>query len=678
MRAVLDWQLDVIGFVIATAIAWLIAVVLVRRRGGRMNLGLLPVLIALAAVVLGSLWANQAQHALTNRLQAMLEGFGPTYALELSRHEHAKITLDTPPDDPTYLDLIDMQKSWLSANPGIADVYTFRRRGDGKIVLLVDSETDYDRNGAFEGERESRTVIGEEYDENAVEIARALAGESVFISEPSTDRWGTWVSQFVPLRAPDGTIEAVCGVDYPAEAWVSQLVRARALPLATSSVVALIAIGAGMFVAFARLERDRQRVIAEELRTAKLAAESASEAKTNFLANMSHEVRTPLTGVMGMLELLIDSKIPETERRHAKIAFSSAQSLLAILNDVLDTSKIESGEILLEDYPIEVRTSFEEWTARFEPKASAKGIELSCMVAADVPERVRGDAVRIAQVISNLVANGVKFTARGEVAVTVRTRHEGGADWLRVEVRDTGEGIPVEARDRIFKRFSQVDESITRRHGGTGLGLSICDGLVKRMGGRIGFESAVGVGSLFWFELPLRAEPSEAGAAPVVAQEAPLVPLSSAPVVAVSSGPTQPAGLRVLVVEDNEVVQDVLGTIIEGAGHSCVIERSGRGAIERVEREAFDLIFMDCHMPGMDGFEATRRIRALESAGRLPSVAGRERVMICAVTAATLAGDEERCRAAGMDAYLAKPVNAETLHRVIAEVDGRSRGKRAA
>ena len=150
-----------------------------------------------------------------------------------------------------------------------------------------------------------------------------------------------------------------------------------------------------------------------------------------------------------------------------------------------------------------------------------------------------------------------------------------------------------------------------------------------------------------------------------------------APIAPVESAPAQPGFLRVLVVEDNEVVQDVLGSIIESAGHTCIIERSGRGAIERVEREAFDLIFMDCHMPGMDGFEATRRIRTLESSGRLPS-AGRERVMICAVTAATLPGDEERCRAAGMDAYLAKPVNAETLHRVIAEVMNQPRGKRAA
>jgi PAS domain S-box-containing protein len=603
--------------------------------------------------------------------------------------------------------------------------------------------------------------------------------------------------QFVEIMAEHGTVEGFESQIYRRDRsiiWISECARA----VRDENGTLLYYEGT--------VEDIHRRKEAEELERQKEAAELASRAKSEFLANMSHEIRTPLNGVIGMLELLGSTDLNSRQQRFARIARSSADSLLGLINDILDFSKIEAGKLELDHTDFDLHRLVEDMLEMFAQRAEDKRLELAGHIRPDVPAAVRGDPDRLRQVLVNLTNNALKFTERGEVVVRVSV-DEGSADEavVRFEVRDTGIGIPADRMDRLFKTFSQVDASTTRRYGGTGLGLAVCKQLVELHGGAIGVESELGRGSTFFFTVRLAKQvaavrpvepPIELTGMSVLAVDdnatnleileaqlagwrfkvatadsardalrklesaagggkpfrlaildmqmpemdglqlaaaikrcpaiagTPLLMLTSigdsmsaeqlsacglaahltkpvrqsrlfdaivdstcgAAVSAASCGEgvsavrsrrdacatmseaTPARSRRILLAEDNEVNQLVASEILRGAGFHCDVVDNGPAAMEAVLRDQYDLVLMDCQMPQMDGFEATRAIRDRQC----PGGDNGRRVPIVALTANAVKGDREACLAAGMDAYVTKPIDPvrliETIQGLLASI----------
>jgi signal transduction histidine kinase/FixJ family two-component response regulator len=568
--------------------------------------------------------------------------------------------------DPFYaLDVVELDKllGAVRANPDVIATYAISPAG----LILADASADHAmRNEPFalpdwlgeavksqaplvryaddrlkvlqRVEMPDRTVVGYAYIELSLKPAfeqqredllmlSALAAVSLGLSVPLA----FWLARSFarPIQGMVRVTQAIRAGDLSARMHVERSDEIGTLGLALNEMVQTLA----------HASREQQH--------AREAAEAASAAKSRFLAMMSHEIRTPMNGVLGMTELLLQRDLGNVERAHAEVIRDSGLALLAIINDILDISKIEAGKLTVQESPFDLHAMIGQVEAFFAQSAAAKGLRLSQQIGADVPRWVVGDAGRLRQVLVNLVGNGIKFTERGEVAVVVETPATAAAGDtqgmdLVFRVRDTGIGIAPEHLERLFKAFTQLDDSPSRRFGGTGLGLAISRELIELMGGRIEVHSRMGKGSEFVFRLRL-------GASPQLATVNAAAPTRAAATAAV--GPRTGRHLRVLLAEDNEVNRLVTLAMLEAADCEVVTAETGLEVLRRVDSEPIDLILMDCQMPQMDGFEATAEVRRREQAN--PQ---RPRIVIVALTANAIEGDRERCVAAGMDDYLSKPL----------------------
>jgi signal transduction histidine kinase/ActR/RegA family two-component response regulator len=395
------------------------------------------------------------------------------------------------------------------------------------------------------------------------------------------------------------------------------------------------------------MERDahaRQlELLRRDLEQARDAAEAANRAKSVFLANMSHDIRTPIAGVLGMSDLLLDSGLSAGQREHVDSIRVSGEALLTLINDILDLSKVEAGKLEIDRYPVTVRPWITDIGRLMGIAATSKGIALETHIDDAVPAAALLDGPRLRQVLVNLLGNAVKFTSVGKVTLRLSATVQDGRADLAFSVRDTGPGIPASRRDAIFEAFTQADRSTSRHHGGTGLGLAISRRLVEAMGGTLTLESDEGVGTTFSFTIPadLIDQPqSEPATDPLPDPGGPAAPMT------------------ILAAEDNVVIQKVLRSLLTKQGHTVDVVSNGREALEALDRRRYDLVLMDAEMPEVDGWAATAAIREREASGQA-------RLPIVAMTAHAMAGDEARCLAAGMDAYLTKPIRPDHLLAVL-------------
>jgi signal transduction histidine kinase/CheY-like chemotaxis protein/HPt (histidine-containing phosphotransfer) domain-containing protein len=450
-------------------------------------------------------------------------------------------------------------------------------------------------------------------------------------------RTAVWIVLALLIAAPVlsaiGILGGIVPVPTPTESSLASVAPWVRTTIIASLIWTLIGLAVGYAVEHIEGAAAKEQVALSVLRD--------EQQKRAFLATISHELRTPLNGVIGMVDRLSRTTLDELQRRCVDVASSSAKLLLSVINDMLDFSKLEAGKLELERIELRIEQVLADVTSMLASSAEEKGLSLHCHSVAELQRTLIGDSNRLRQVVVNLVSNAVKFTRQGTVEIYATLEGESDESaTVRIEVRDTGIGIDPGARAKLFLPFSQVDASTTRQYGGTGLGLAICRGIIDQMGGEIGVISELGTGSTFWFTVPL----GKSDQAPVP--------------------PPARAG-HFLLVEDSDVNAEVAGGILQMAGYTFDRARDGLAAIEALRARPYDLVLMDCHLPGLDGYDATVRIRQIEAAAELPS-SERRRLPVLALTASVAQEDLDRALAAGMDDYILKPLEGARMAAKIA------------
>jgi PAS domain S-box-containing protein len=574
----------------------------------------------------------------------------------------------------------DVDAAWRILRGEISVWQTEKRfvRPDGSIVWAIANMTFLrdEGNNPISWVGQFQDISARKRDEKALEEAMSLLGatldataDGLLVVDP-TGRITSYNHRFAELwRLPESLLRAgddglvlasVLGQLIDPEAFLAKVEALYQEPEAESDDVLEFLDGrvfertskpqrvGGAVVGRVWSFRDttERRRLEADVATALAQAREASRLKSAFLATMSHEIRTPMNGVLGLAELLLDTNLDATQRSQLMALRESGQTLMALINDILDFSKIEAGKLDLEQIEFDLPSAVGSVARIVSSQAHDKGLILRMKLAPDVPALVSGDSLRLRQVLLNLASNAVKFTDAGGVTISVHPRPDGR---LRFSVADTGIGIDPAVRHILLDPFSQADSSTTRRFGGTGLGLAICAQLVELMGGTLEFDSLLGAGSTFWFDVPLRA--SDRSEVTPAASPTPMVFAESF------------AGTRVLLADDTGINRLVGVAMLERLG--CVVDvvSNGAEAVEAVTRNHYDAVLMDCLMPVMDGYEATSRIRGGEAeAARTP---------IIALTASAMVGDREKCLAAGMDDYLSKPLDQSALAGALARCRAR-------
>jgi len=620
---------------------------LIGRVDGPLLHGMLAgcVIMVISSLGLFFIW-HSAREAQLDAVRTELEQLARVAATLIDGDRHRRIKSQAQAGTPDHLDLLAPLVKFHKATSDIIYVYTAVLQG-GRIYFILGTDYLYRVNG----DSEVPDPIMTPHDTRDPTLRRALERHEVAVNEePVKETVRSYMSAYAPFYDAQGGFVGVIGVDMWVRDFDARIAAIRRAGIGAFAAVAVLSLFTGFGVfrlsCAASRSRRRDRIVQARLADAKQQAEiqaqraeAASKAKSDFLAMMSHEIRTPMNGVLGFANLLLETPLSAEQREFAETVQRSGDALLALINDVLDYSKIEAGRMTVEQIDFDLRSVCDEVRSILQAAVAERKLVMSLDYDAALPQHLRGDPVRIRQVLLNLAGNAVKFTERGSIRIEVSRLNDGH---IKISVTDSGIGITDEQVDRLFRRFTQGDSSTTRRYGGTGLGLAISKTLVELMGGSIGAESVSGIGSTFWITLPLiTAHGSPGGAA--------------APSPATIPASAEPHASRLLLVEDNFVNQRVAVYMLRKLGHQVDVAMHGREAIDILSKAHYDLVLMDCQMPEMDGFEATRVIRDHTS-----TVLDHE-VPVVAMTANAFPEDRSRALACGMNDFLAKPVDRAVL-----------------
>jgi signal transduction histidine kinase/CheY-like chemotaxis protein len=606
-------------------------------------------LVAITVVVLAASWlgASLAVKVTEDELRSKLLLRTAT-AAAIINHERVERLAATPADIGTadYEYLRQQLMAAHSLNPDCRFIYLLKMI-NGQVVFLMDSEPETS---------EDHSPPGSSYNAASEELRHIFSGSRPFVEGPLADEWGVWVSGIAAVRQPsDGQVIAVLGIDVDAREWQKNVQATRLIVYGVTAAV--LSVIFAVFFALHISARASEKVYLAE-KQAKEAAEATSQAKSQFLAYLSHEVRTPVTGILGLGELLESTPLDSHQRDYVRAIDFSARSLLAILNDVLDFSKIQAGKMTVESINFEFGKLIAGVNTILQATAANKGLSLTITLDPAIPLVVSGDPARLQQVLLNIAGNAIKFTDTGYIEIKADCL---GLEEARVKVKvtvsDTGIGLTQDEISKLFQPYSQTEGANARKYLGSGLGLSISSSLIKMMGGEFGVDSTKGIGSSFWFTITLQTTLGDAVVSDIKSlgahNEANILPgwMNS------SVGRSLEGG-DVLVVEDNPVNQQVFTLQIRNLGLTNDLAGTGPEAVLMAAKTKYKLIFMDCGLPLMDGFATTKAIREFEQ------LSGRHTPII-ALTANSLTGDREKCLDGGMDDYLAKPVSGDELRRMI-------------